>query len=174
MSSWTDALDLNAIVADVISSLANHHQIPTFSRSPRGLSVPDAYRLTALLRAAFEARGEKQDWVHEPQRPQSLNSANRNEPGSEIRETWTRTADQEALVRMTSDLGNGSPGLGSKYPPSGVSGCSRWESVSIPIFVNRETSGRSFCPTRRGQQWPIAISPYVWYGFMYENYSQHR
>lgn len=50
--------DLDAIGAAVISSLANHRQIPTFSSLPGGLSVKDAYRVTALLRSAFEARGE--------------------------------------------------------------------------------------------------------------------
>jgi len=51
-------LDLNAIAATVVSSLADHRQIPAFSRSPSELSVADAYRLTSLLRTAFEARGE--------------------------------------------------------------------------------------------------------------------
>jgi 2-oxo-3-hexenedioate decarboxylase len=59
MSIPAGALDLNAIAADVISSLASHRQVPLFSRSPIGLNVADAYRLTPLLRAAFEARGEK-------------------------------------------------------------------------------------------------------------------
>jgi 2-oxo-3-hexenedioate decarboxylase len=42
----------------VISSLASHRQIPAFSCSPAGLSLADAYRLTPLLRSAFEVRGE--------------------------------------------------------------------------------------------------------------------
>jgi len=58
MSLRTDAHDLDAMAAKVLSSLASHRQIPVFSRSPGGLSVPDAYRLTPLLRSAFEARGE--------------------------------------------------------------------------------------------------------------------
>ena len=49
---------IGAIAAKVASSLANHRQIPAFSRLPDGLSVADAYRLTPLLRSAFEARGE--------------------------------------------------------------------------------------------------------------------
>ena len=53
------ARDLNAIAADALSSLASHRQIPAFSRSPSGLDVAEAYRVTALIRAAFEARGEK-------------------------------------------------------------------------------------------------------------------
>ena len=58
MSIRNDALDLDAIAAKVISSLVNHRQIPAFSRSSDGLSIADAYRLTPLLRAAFEVRGE--------------------------------------------------------------------------------------------------------------------
>jgi 2-oxo-3-hexenedioate decarboxylase len=59
VSTETNALDLNAIAADVVSSLASHRQIPAFSGSTGGLSLADAYRLTPLLRAGFEARGEK-------------------------------------------------------------------------------------------------------------------
>ena len=55
----TDTSDLNAIAADVLAALASHRQIPPFSRSPGGLTLADAYRLPPLLRAAFEARGEK-------------------------------------------------------------------------------------------------------------------
>ena len=50
---------IRAIAADVVRSLATHRQIDTFARSPRGLSVADAYRVTPLLRAAFEGRGER-------------------------------------------------------------------------------------------------------------------
>lgn len=59
MSTGSEALDLNAIAANVISSLASHRQIPVFSSSPGGFSVDDAYQVTPLLRAALEARGEK-------------------------------------------------------------------------------------------------------------------
>ena len=59
MSVQTDARDLNAIAAQVVSSLASHRQIPPFSHSLGEPSIADAFRLTALLRAAFEARGEK-------------------------------------------------------------------------------------------------------------------
>ena len=59
MSIRTDGLDLNAIAAQVVSSLASHRRIPPFSHSLGEPSIADAYRLTALLRAAFEARGEK-------------------------------------------------------------------------------------------------------------------
>ena len=59
MSKPTEPLDLNTVAAKVVASLSGHHQIPAFSRSPGGLSIADAYRLTPLLRSAFEARGEK-------------------------------------------------------------------------------------------------------------------
>lgn len=59
MSTFTDTRHLNTIATDVVSSLVSHRQIPTFSQLPGGLSVGDAYRVTALLRAVFEARGEK-------------------------------------------------------------------------------------------------------------------
>lgn len=51
-------MDADAIATKVVSSLASHRQIPAFSQSPGGLSVADAYRVTPLLRSAFEARGE--------------------------------------------------------------------------------------------------------------------
>ena len=59
MSTQSDVRELNAIAAEVVASLANHRQIYSFSRSRGALNTADAYRLTALLRAAFEARGEK-------------------------------------------------------------------------------------------------------------------
>jgi 2-oxo-3-hexenedioate decarboxylase len=59
MAAPTHAPDLDAIAADVLSALASRRQIPPFSHSPGGLTLDDAYRLPPLLRAAFEARGEK-------------------------------------------------------------------------------------------------------------------
>lgn len=59
MSFRTDALDLNAIATRVVSALTTHRQIAAFSHAPGGLTVADAYRVTPLLRAAFEVRGEK-------------------------------------------------------------------------------------------------------------------
>lgn len=44
---------------EVIVALRDHRQIPTFSSRPEGLTLTQAYRVTPLLRAAFEARGEK-------------------------------------------------------------------------------------------------------------------
>lgn len=59
MSERTDQLDLQPIAAKVIASLAGHGQIPTFSDLRPSLDLEKAYRVTPLLRAAFEARGEK-------------------------------------------------------------------------------------------------------------------
>jgi 2-oxo-3-hexenedioate decarboxylase len=55
----TGALDLDAIATRVLSSLASHRQIPPFSHALGERGAATAYRLPALLRAAFEARGEK-------------------------------------------------------------------------------------------------------------------
>jgi 2-oxo-3-hexenedioate decarboxylase len=51
--------DLKAVADEVVASLAGHYQIPTFSSRPGGLTLAQAYRVAPLLRAAFEARGEK-------------------------------------------------------------------------------------------------------------------
>ena len=59
MAALTDALDVKAVANEVVASLAGHCQIPTFSSRPGGLALVQAYRVTPLLRAAFEARGEK-------------------------------------------------------------------------------------------------------------------
>jgi 2-oxo-3-hexenedioate decarboxylase len=59
MGALTEPPDVKAIANEVIASLAAHCQIPTFSSRPGGLTLAQAYRVTALLRAAFEARGEK-------------------------------------------------------------------------------------------------------------------
>src|SRR5215469_16827790 len=48
-----------AIAQEVLSSLANHSQIPTFSSRPGGLTLAQAYQVTPLLRHAFEGRGER-------------------------------------------------------------------------------------------------------------------
>jgi 2-oxo-3-hexenedioate decarboxylase len=59
MVALTEALDLNAVAGEVVASLASHRQIPPFTSRPGGLTLADALRVTPLLRAAFEARGEK-------------------------------------------------------------------------------------------------------------------
>ena len=51
--------DVAAIADDVLAALARKQQIQPFSSRPGGLSLGDAYRVTHVLRAAFEARGEK-------------------------------------------------------------------------------------------------------------------
>jgi 2-oxo-3-hexenedioate decarboxylase len=59
MSARTDAIDLNAIAAQAVASLDSHRQISPFSRSLGGAVIGEPYRLSALLRVAFEARGER-------------------------------------------------------------------------------------------------------------------
>src|SRR5215471_17239849 len=59
MGALTEPPDVEAIASAVLASLAAHRQIPTFSSRPGGLTPAQAYRVTALLRADFEARGEK-------------------------------------------------------------------------------------------------------------------
>ena len=54
MVALTEALDIKAVANEV-----SHRQIPTFSSRPVGLTLAQAYRVTPLLRTAFEARGEK-------------------------------------------------------------------------------------------------------------------
>src|SRR5580692_8530963 len=59
MVAPAEMLDVKTIADEVVASLAGHSQIPTFSSRPGGLTLAQAYRLPPLLRAAFEARGEK-------------------------------------------------------------------------------------------------------------------
>jgi 2-oxo-3-hexenedioate decarboxylase len=59
MAALTEALDVKAVAREVVASLADHRQIPTFSTRPGGLTLAQAYRVTPMLRAAFEARGDK-------------------------------------------------------------------------------------------------------------------
>jgi 2-oxo-3-hexenedioate decarboxylase len=55
----TAPTDIEAVAKEVIASLSTHSQILTFSTRPAGLTPAQAYRVTPLLRAAFEARGER-------------------------------------------------------------------------------------------------------------------
>jgi len=55
----TAPTDIEAVAKEVITSLSTHSQIPTFSTRPAGLTLAQAYRVTPLLRAAFEVRGER-------------------------------------------------------------------------------------------------------------------
>jgi len=59
MAAPTETLDVKSIADEVVASLASHTQIPTFASRPAGLTLAQAYRVTPLLRAAFETRGEK-------------------------------------------------------------------------------------------------------------------
>jgi 2-keto-4-pentenoate hydratase len=59
MCTATDTFDAKSIVEEIIAALNDHRQIPTFSSRPKGLTLGQAYRVTPLLRAALEARGEK-------------------------------------------------------------------------------------------------------------------
>jgi 2-oxo-3-hexenedioate decarboxylase len=58
MAAPTETLDVKAVADEVGAALAGHDRIPTFSSRPGGLTLAQAYRVTALLRAGFEARGE--------------------------------------------------------------------------------------------------------------------
>jgi 2-oxo-3-hexenedioate decarboxylase len=58
-SLMTEQTDVEAIAKEVVASLSNHSQIPTFSSRPGGFTIAQAYRVTPLLRAAFEASGER-------------------------------------------------------------------------------------------------------------------
>ena len=58
MGAPTKTFDVKSIADEVVASLVGHSQIPTFSSRPAGLTLAQAYRVTPLLRAAFEARGE--------------------------------------------------------------------------------------------------------------------
>jgi 2-oxo-3-hexenedioate decarboxylase len=59
MVAPTETPDLKAIADEVIASLASQSQISTFTSRPGGLTLAQAYRVMPLLRAAFEARGER-------------------------------------------------------------------------------------------------------------------
>lgn len=51
--------NIRAIAHEVVAALEAHRQIATFSSRPGGLTLAQAYRVPPLLRASFEARGEK-------------------------------------------------------------------------------------------------------------------
>ena len=59
MAILADTTDIPGVARDVVAALTSHHQVSPFSSRPSGLSLTDAYRVTPLLRSAFEARGEK-------------------------------------------------------------------------------------------------------------------
>ena len=51
--------DITAIAAEIFATLGTAGQIAPFTRGPAGLSIDDAYRVSAALHAMREARGEK-------------------------------------------------------------------------------------------------------------------
>lgn len=51
--------DVASIANEVLVALTDHRQIPTFSSRPTEFSLGQAYRVTEVLRSAFEARGER-------------------------------------------------------------------------------------------------------------------
>jgi 2-oxo-3-hexenedioate decarboxylase len=55
----TAPAEIEAVAKEVITSMSNRSQIPTFSSRPGGLTLAQGYRVTSLLRDAFEARGER-------------------------------------------------------------------------------------------------------------------
>ncbi len=59
MPAPSTAPDIKSISREVLTSLSTHNQIPMFSSRPGGLMLDEAYRVTPLLRTAFEARGDK-------------------------------------------------------------------------------------------------------------------
>lgn len=58
MSSAAEQSDIAAIAREAIAAITDHRQIATFSSRRGGLTLADSYRVTPLLRATLEARGE--------------------------------------------------------------------------------------------------------------------
>jgi 2-oxo-3-hexenedioate decarboxylase len=59
MHPATETPDVKAVADDVLAALTSRRQIAPFSSRPPLLTLGEAYRVTALIRRAFEARGEK-------------------------------------------------------------------------------------------------------------------
>jgi 2-oxo-3-hexenedioate decarboxylase len=59
MPATNHAPNVGAIAGEVLAASNNNKQIPPFSSRQGGFALGDAYRVTPLLRTAFEARGEK-------------------------------------------------------------------------------------------------------------------
>jgi 2-oxo-3-hexenedioate decarboxylase len=51
--------DISAIAAEIFATLGTGRQVAPFTSRPTGLTVEDAYRVTAALNATRQARGEK-------------------------------------------------------------------------------------------------------------------
>jgi len=59
MTASNPTPDVAAIAGEVLAASASKKQIPPFSSRTDGLSLSDAYRVTPMLRSAFETRGER-------------------------------------------------------------------------------------------------------------------
>jgi 2-oxo-3-hexenedioate decarboxylase len=59
MAAVTEGLDVKTVADEVGAALGDRYQISSFTSRPGGLTLAQAYRVTAQLRAAFEARGER-------------------------------------------------------------------------------------------------------------------
>jgi 2-oxo-3-hexenedioate decarboxylase len=55
----TAQMQIEAMANEVLAAWANRSQIQTFSSRPDPITLAEAYQVTPLLRAAFEARGER-------------------------------------------------------------------------------------------------------------------
>src|SRR6516162_6716442 len=53
------AADIDAIADEVAVTIGTPRQIPTFTSRPAGLTLDEAYRVTAVLNRQREARGDK-------------------------------------------------------------------------------------------------------------------
>jgi 2-keto-4-pentenoate hydratase len=58
MDSVAPTSDIAAIAREAVAAITHHRQIAPFSSRRDGLTLANSYRVTPLLRAAFEARGE--------------------------------------------------------------------------------------------------------------------
>jgi len=58
MPAAIQTVGVEAVADDVLEALANRRQIAPFSARPASLTLDQAYRVTSLLRTAFEARGD--------------------------------------------------------------------------------------------------------------------
>jgi 2-oxo-3-hexenedioate decarboxylase len=58
MTTHERILDVTAFAKEIVSSLSNRTQIASFSSRLGGMTLAQAYRVTPLLRAACESRGE--------------------------------------------------------------------------------------------------------------------
>jgi hypothetical protein len=84
MPTGIDVFDLNVIAKEVVSSINRRCQLSAFSGSPGKPSIADAYAIPALLRSAFEARGEKIAGPDGPSAPEPTSQEPTSQPFSAI------------------------------------------------------------------------------------------